>query len=325
MKKIFALMAAFILLTGCDDGEMTFQTFNFSSDNPDLCSEDDNIYISINDSEVLILDFPDDALLNIVQENGDPITDTVNFDDGDLEYRVYNGTPTSSNICGTTTDDPSLSVKERWTGSGTVQVVTSRTIDADTRKITYSHSITILDVSFTKSGETIRIQNNYLGSISKTLSVDFDFNESEEEPQSVRKCDNLNKKYILAGTEALILEFEEDVFGTAADTTVTLDDDGNNSIIFIKYDGNGMSTEGICYQVPASPVELQRWIAEQGTVRIIRTVDGSGDINYDIYLATDVRFFYITHNTGEYFNVLPNFPDSTGPYASYYYLGRYIQ
>lgn len=326
MKKIFCLIAAFILFTGCDDGDMTFQTFNFSEDDPTLCNEEDNTYISINDSEVLILHFPDDALLNIVAENGDPVTNTITFSNGELEYLVYNGTPTVAKICGNL-DDPTISVKEYWSGSGTMEIVTSRTINATTRVITYEHSINITDVSFTKGDETIRIQDNYLGKITRNVNVDFDFGgDDEEEPQTLNSCElNTNRKYLPTGNEVIVLDFEQGAFGTDPVKTIQLDDDENNFITVKKYTGTGIGGDAICNSnYPITPTEVIRWLAEEGTVVITRSVNGS-DVYYDVYLAIDVRFYNATQGNGEYFNVIPNFPDSTGAYADYYYLGRYLE
>ena len=336
MKKIFGLIAAFMLLSSCDDGDMTFQTFNFTG-TPAECSIKEDTYIITNGSEALILDLSANPLVNIESERneaGEYIPENVLVAAGKIEYRVYNTDVTSAQIC-TLLGTPTLTMKEQWLGSGNLEIVTTRTVST-TGVVTYNHSITIVDVSFKKGDETIRIQDNYFGNIQSTLGVTFNFaNPEENNPLNLSSCTvDPSKKFILGTTrtpaQALIFQFARGTFdNTSSETEFTISlnnrvDTTANNITVKVYSSSGMTVEGICSgNIPITPVELKRWVATEGTIRIKRSLE-SGVYNYDIYLDTDVIFYNRTDDNSEFFSPEPNFPTSTSGYEDYYYLGRVI-
>ncbi|HYD90274.1 MAG TPA: hypothetical protein VEA37_02165, partial [Flavobacterium sp.] len=99
MKKIFCLIAALSLLSGCDDGDMTFKSFDFSGVTSQSCNNS-NIYFKINGEEALILTLSDGALLNEETVDG-PREIAVGSGGNTIIYRDYEGTVTSSMLCAT--------------------------------------------------------------------------------------------------------------------------------------------------------------------------------------------------------------------------------
>ena len=314
MKKIFGLIAALMLLNGCDDGDMTFETFNFES-SPVLCNESQNTYLSINENEVLILKFAVADLLNVEG------TKEVQFANGAIEYRIYEGTPTQGKICGLT-DDPTITVKEYWTGSGNATITTTRVLSS-AGVVSYEHSVTLDDVSLTKGEETIRIQDNYLGVITKSAQINFDFASTTENPTQVRNCSSdINKKFVLRADEALIMQLAAGAFDNALVTgevkNVTLNT--INYLTFYKYSGTGMTEGGICLgNGPITPTEKQRWTALNGTVRIVKT---NVDKTFDIYLYNVVFNNNAAGAGAETFSPETNGTDTDS--NPYYYLGYFV-
>ncbi|WP_116787443.1 membrane lipoprotein lipid attachment site-containing protein [Flavobacterium psychrotrophum] len=332
MKKIFCFIVALILLTGCDDGEMTFQKFNFTGTLKE-CSLKTGTYIMTTGTEALIIDLAATPLVNIESAKnsaGDPISRNIALGANALEYRVYTSTVTSDNICNAT-GNASVTIKDRWQGTGNLGIITTKKTDSK-GVITFIHSITLTDATFTKDGETIRIEDNYLNTVTTSMGVTLNFaNDNESDPINLSICeDNSNLKYWIKNNQSILLQFAPGTLnnaGTEDVIEVPLNADLTaataNNITITVYSGNGMTSEGICTRnKPVTPTEKSRWVATSGNVVLKRSLI-SGAYYYDVYLAKDIAFYNRTNiGSGEFFNPEPNFPDSTGDFADYYYLGR---
>lgn len=331
MKKIFCFIAALILLIGCDDGDMTFQSFSFTG-TLTPCTLDEGTYIMTTGSEALIIDLSANPLVNkesTKDSSGNYIARTIQLGANALEYRVYTGDVEFADIC--SVGSATVSVKERWQGTGNLSVITTKTTTTS-GVVNFVHSITLVDATFTKDGETIRIENNDLNTVTTQLGVTFNFaNTDEDDPVNISICtQDTNRKFWIKGTQAIILQFAPGTLNNADDLevrTVALNSDSGiataNNITVKVYTGNGMTTDGICTaNAPVTPTEKSRWVATSGNVVLKRSLI-SGAYYYDVYLAQDIAFYNRTNiSSGEFFNPVPNFPDSTSGYADYYYLGR---
>lgn len=320
MKKIFGLLALFLILSSCDDGDMTFQSFNFDGD-PVACSTTDNVYLKINGNEVLLLDLSSHPLTNVpslTDTNGDPVPETFTLSLGTIKYRNYQNNSSSTSVpansvC-TNIDNADISVLEEWQGSGSISVITTKLETDANEPQQYVHSITLVDVSFTKGDETIRIENNFFGEIDSNTDINFAFNDAAGD---ILDCtDNL---YKLSGSESLQLFFASGVINNTVDTT----DVPLNSSNFLVYKDftSTVSVTSICgNNPPASPTVEKNWQTEtEGTVRIVTTAETVGGVtvyNHDIYLV-DVRF-YNMFSAGEYF--IPTATETDGSY----YVGTYV-
>lgn len=324
MKKIFGLLIAILLLTGCDDGEMTFQTFSFTSglQKCDLVTST-KTYLSINTSnnEVLIINFPTTSLLNVESEtdtDGNRIPSVIDLSNGAIEYRVYSGTtPTLSTIC-SAIDNGNINIAERWLGSGTVEVVTVKVTDETDGTISYQHSVTLQDVSFTKGEETIRILDNYLGIIESPLGFEFNFNENAD---SILSSCSDGRPFLPNDDEAILFVLAAGTFDNQL-TTKTIVTSNTNYVRFRVYSGT-VGTAAICNGA-LSPVLEQEWITtpNAATIRIVTTQSTSDPSQYlnDIYLE-NARFNNVAAST-ESFSPTPNYTDSSG--TELFYVGRYV-
>jgi hypothetical protein len=281
MKKIFAFLAAFILLTGCDDGDMTFRTFNFDDDDPETCDEESGVFYKINDSEVLIFELDYDTnLVNIPTETGAPRT----VEGVVLTYRNYSGDVSLSSTLCSTIPPASPTVIEEWIGEGQFEIVTTPvydSVDDDVDHVTgYNHQITLRTGTFAKDGEEITITNVSLGTIRRDLGFDFDFESDPETPTVLAPCDNnVNTLYTATGSEALVLTLEDEYINATTTLQIDLDDPGDNSLL-LRVFSSSPGEENICGpNPPISPVEEQRWVAAEGIIEIEVVQDGSSYIH----------------------------------------------
>lgn len=321
MKKIFGLIAALILVMGCDDGEMSFNSFNFSAGTPSLCSQS-NIYYKINGSEVLLIDLSETPLTNVATTPGQPRSITIGGGNT-ITYRNYSDTPSSGSICSFPAP-ASPTVLEEWTGEGTISVVT--TVIRNTSNIVtgYSHKITLVDLSFSKDGETTRIVDNEFGSITIPIGFTFNFGTTDDELR-LRSCPENNLVYKRKSAETLILNLDSERFtGYVAGDTHTIDvatltDEG---ILFLVYTGS-IGDGHICDVIaPTSPTIRERWEAITGTATIItENAPGGVGLQHKIRFSANMVFEKVSDNSGQTFMISDLATPITG--ETDYYFGIY--
>jgi len=312
MKKIFSLIAILVLLSGCDDGDMTFKTFDFSDANdPQNCplasTSTGKLYYISNGTEVLILELADGQLINSENrdESGKNIPrEIIITGNNKITYRNYTAIP--SNICATFING-TADYDDQWIGVGTLSVITTATTDKDTGKVTgYGHQITLKNVTFTKGGESITINDNLYGTINIANGFDFKFAAADKEP-TVLSCFNIiYTKYF---KEALVLTIakDSDLFkneaGTRSVVVNNVDElvENRNTIDFTVFEST-VNDERICKsgggELP-NPVPGQRWSANAttsqntitpGTIKVITTFNAAGNSYlHKIYLK-DIIF-----------------------------------
>ncbi len=316
MKKILGLIATLILVMGCDDGEMSFNTFNFADGTPSRCS-DSNLYYKINGSEVLLLDLSGNPLSNVPTVQGEPRLITIGATNT-ITYRNYDDTPGAGSICSFPAP-ASPAVLEEWIGEGTISIQTDAVRNTSGILTGYSHKITLVDVSFTKNGETTRIVDNEFGSI--VIPVGFTFNFGMEEADlELDKCPENNLIFKRRGNEALLLNLDPAVFAdnvAGSTDTITFTDLEDAGVIFLVYNGS-VSESNICSVInPVTPVITERWEAT-GTVTI-NTVAVSGEpgaVEHEITFSNMV-FTKVSDSSGQTFTIsdlVAPVPGETGYY-----------
>ncbi len=277
MKKLIGLLAVLFLM-GCDDGDMSFETFDFSDSEPQVCGESDVLF-KINGTEVLILNIDFENFSNVAKN------DTITLEANDLIYRNYNGNVSSSVIC-SVIPPANPQVIEEWGSSqgAKINIFSSPITDDEGITTGYSHVIKIISVEFNKGDETIVITDNNFGSYTTDLSYNFDFTEG-----TVNRCTNgllykrnLNESIVLALTpEAYASLFPNE--NSDAPRTITVDPN-DNRLIFDIYTGN-ITADVICADVPpVTPTIAERWNAE-GTISVTTEFDTvNNDYRHNIKL-----------------------------------------
>ncbi|MCO6149556.1 hypothetical protein [Flavobacterium sp. NRK1] len=300
MKKIFSLIAILIIIAGCDDGDITFKTFNFTDAEVNVCTNTDiNTFYKQNETEILELKLAEGSLRNRSTvdpetKNDIPYTIAVGGDaPNKITYKNYNSKVTS--YCTSTT-----AASETWNGTGTLSVITrERRVDGKLKG--YSHVITLQNITFSKGDETITINNNAFGSVNKDFNFDFDFSQNDADP-IVQKCDETSTFiYTTKSKEVLVLAFN-DFNGTFQNTSGTTEialgaGSDDNTLKFTLYDGT-LTRSKICdpdSQAPVTPKSVEQWQATNGNIKIVTTEQSTGEFEHKIYLY-DVTFLNTATN-----------------------------
>ena len=264
MKKFISLFALLLILIGCDDGDMTFETFNFADATPQICSSRELLY-KTNGTEALLLDVDFDYFANFAKDT------TFTLPANSIIYRNYTGTVSGSSVICAGIPPANPQVVEEWfsLAGAKLNVFSALVNDNEGNPTGYSHTITIKSAEFNKGDEIIVIENSSYGTFTTNLSYDFDF-PSET---TISKCDNTNVLYKRNLNESLLLdlttEVYEDLFpNQETDTPRTQQVDPNdNRVIFDVYTGN-ITDNVICGSVPpVTPTILERWNAT-GTISV---------------------------------------------------------
>lgn len=306
MKKIFSLIAVLILLCGCDDGDMTFKTFDFSTASANSCTVDNGLlYYKINGSEVLVLELAEGVLTNspnLINGKNEP-REILITGNNKITYINYASAPTSSTFCtrfaaGTTDSD------DRWIGTGTISVITTAKLN-DKLKITgYDHQVTLKNTTFTKGGESITINNNFFGTITILNGFTFDFLGTDITiPPVINRCENNDLLYTNKNQSLLVAELSslEDYFPSAAGETSVPLNNISERVLFTMFDVT-VRPDRICQPggtgVVGNPINNQRWTSLSGTM-VIKTVaePGAGNLFKSTVYLKDVIFSNILNPT----------------------------
>lgn len=320
MKKIFGLIAALILVMGCDDGEMSFNTFNFSSGNPARCGNS-SLYYKINGSEVLIIDLSGNPLINVPTADGQPRLVTIGATNT-ITYRNYDGTPSAAAICNFPAP-ATPGVIEEWTGEGTIAIETDVVENSSGIVTGYSHKITLVDISFSNDGETTRIVDNEFGSVIVPIGFTFNFG-TEVTDLALTDCDENNLIFKRKSREALILNIDQSILAdnvVGSTDTINITELEDEGVIFLLYDGS-ITDSHICSVIaPITPNIVERWEATAGTITI-STVAASGGTGVDHKITfTNMVFTKVSDTSGQTFaisDLVAPEPGETG-----YYFGVY--
>ena len=312
MKKILALTAILILALGCDDGDISFKSFNFSSVTTVSTCEENNLYYKVNGTEALILEINPAELYNIESEVDDTntiIPREVAISAGGtnkITYRNYNGPANTSNlICnGSGLPVTSPNVIEEWTGDGAILIVTRK--DYTNGKLTgYTHTITLKEITFNNGEEDIRIVDNPFGDINS--SIGFSFNYGDEEEPGVLPCNNTaeDRLYKTSGNDVLILNFPANTFVNEAGELPVIEfsaEEEDYELLFKVYSGTANSLL-VCDLDTTIDIN-QRWRASSGTCIIVTTESEvtPGEFRHEIRLK-DVEFTRTDITSGETFTI----------------------
>lgn len=173
MKKLFGLLVCVLLFTGCDDGDIVLQSFDFDAASIQKCTDKDLLF-KINGEELLLLDIAPENFPDEITEPDSPRIVTISSTNRVL-YRKYNGTVGSTTIC---SDVPPASpaVSSEWTAAagGTIQITSTAitTIDPDTSEETvtgHSHQIKFLNIEFVGSADSFVFEEYLFGTYTTTV------------------------------------------------------------------------------------------------------------------------------------------------------------
>lgn len=304
MKKILGLLAM-VLIMGCDDGDMTFQTFNFNNVEPASCET--GIIYKINGNEALVLDIDLVNFSNVATPEGEPRTVNIATTGANtVRYYRYGGEVSGSAICNPTLAQPPV---ETWVANGgTLTIRTDPNYndenDENEPVLTgYTHTIHIVSLSFSRNDETIIIQDNVFGDYVTDLEYVFNF---DDENLQIERCEtgNTDRLYITSQNEVLRMDLDPSLFVNVV--TAPGEDprvqvlDGNELRLDI-YANSNYSDAHTCDPDSAvpNPERTGIWKAVSGTVQVTTTSPVAGQYDHQIKLV-NVTFQNIQETDEEF-------------------------
>ncbi|GGB64977.1 hypothetical protein GCM10007424_01100 [Flavobacterium suaedae] len=306
-------MATILLLTltGCDDGDITFNDFDFSGSNGVKHCNDSNLYYIVNGTEVIILELSPSVLYNIASE--EPVTVSLGSGANTITYRNYSGEVNNNDnnpiICGGSTSANDPVIIEEWTGEGTISVTTIKDINDDGKLVNYIHTINLDEIVFTNGESTIIVNDNLFGSY-ETQTVSFGY--GNEENPLIQACneDISERLYKISGQEVIILNLAPDfIENTEGQQIISfpIEDEEQAEvfeILFEKYNGSVTNSVICSDNRPVTPVIQQRWRVAEGDLIVTTTEDEAspGTFLHEIKLK-DIIFSRSDVNSGENFEV----------------------
>lgn len=280
MKKLLVLLVLIVLLSNCDDGNLTVDAINFDDVATSSCGE---IIYKLNDSEALFIKIPEskNAFINDDTTFDSPRKITIDSDVS-MKYRFYNGTVSADNICLIAGPITPVATSEWIATSGTIEVTTTArfaTPDAITGQkkiIKYNHRIVVKNLVFAKpDGSTQKYDSFTFGDyLTDATSLAFSFDS-----QLVTSCSENTKIYNArnSGVESLVLENPEaDLIQNTGTVTRALGLT-SNKLVYRLYE-NTLPTPIADYfcniTTSATPTIREEWVATAGTIEIVNTTAG---------------------------------------------------
>ncbi|MCL9804533.1 hypothetical protein NAT51_03305 [Flavobacterium amniphilum] len=312
MKYVWALFVSVLLLSGCDDGDIIVENFNFGSQSVQKCSDSNTLY-KTNDKEALIFVTPEEKFSNETQ------TQTYVVDtETSITYRKYSEDVITSSICGT----PTQTITEEWSclAGGTVEIKSTPIYDTNdpTKIIAYNHAITFKNVVFQAPDKQVVFENYVFGNYrTDVIDLAFDFNPTG----TVKSCTTKNLIFKYNSTKALLLDVDKTQLFvntvTAPGSPRTALINGTNfKVVYRVYSGN-LNDDFFCSSItPSNPTLTEEWTANEGENNvsgIIRVV--TEDVGGNTFKHT-ISLYKTTFKKGvKYYS--PN-PDGDYVFGVYY-------
>lgn len=285
MKRILSILSILLLITSCDDGNLTVDVIDFSEVAAQKCSAKDVIY-KIKDSEMLVLEIPATTFTENETLEGAPIELAINTTNK-VTYRKYNGTVSASNIC-PTLPDGTPNVIEQWSASaGTIQITataikTTNTTTNATKITGYKYYIVFKNITFEKPSGPQVYETFVFGNYTTTISpLAFGFDQLVDKST----CTNDNRIFNFSASEAFILDIAD--FSTLFDNAVTTTPrtaliSSTNKLSYRLY-SNTITNAYFCAVIPpTTPTLSQEWDAvagieaTSGIIEVSTTTLGAG-------------------------------------------------
>ncbi len=270
MKKYASLLLFALLLNGCDDGDLTVDTIDFSNESikAQTCDPLTNKLIyKLKPQESLLLQLPDNKIIN------DPSVYSYDIDNSlyRVVYRAYDGTVATANICGTI-PPKTPNITEEWLGTaGKIEITTTQNTDltatdGSTKIIGYNHTIVFRNITFAKpAGDQVEAEYVF-GDFATTYTSP---NTAFTNP--VQQCTNSSKQvYNFNASSALTIDNIDPALIvneiTTTPRTGLINANGTTNKVLLRTYINGTLTQGyFCNTtIPSSPSVSETWIAQDG-------------------------------------------------------------
>jgi len=280
MKYFLTLFISALVLTGCNDGDLITENFNFDSATIQKCSSS-NLY-KINGQEALVLNTSEENFPNQETPAGEPRVLPINSATS-IYYRKYSGTVSSNSICESPAPATPVVLEEWNVVGGTVQITTNKVFAADgITVIAYNHNIVFKNITFVTNGKQLVYETFVFGNYrTDVIVLPFNFGSS-----ATQDCSTNNLVFKYNTNEVLLLDVDASLFANAETlgTPRTALINSTNKVVYRIYNGN-LNANFFCASIaPTSPTVTEEWVAQNGVA------DTSGIIKVETVAIDAVTF-----------------------------------
>ncbi|MEO5777588.1 MAG: hypothetical protein ABIQ27_11845 [Flavobacterium sp.] len=290
MKRILCILSLLLIITACDDGNLTVDPIDFSAGAILKCSIKDVLY-KVQGSEMMFIEIPSSYFANDETVEGAPLevhlSSTIK-----VTYRRYASDTSELNIC-PTAPDATPNLVEQWQATeGIIQITataikTTNLAENSTRITGYIYNITFKNITFIKPDGPQTQETVQFGNYTTTVNpLAFGFNHE------VDKSTCTTKVFDFSGGEVFTLDVADyDALFAPEPTTTprTRLISADNKLSYRLY-SNTITDAYFCAAItPTTPTLTQQWDAIDGieaTSGIIEvsTVHIGGDYIHTIRL-----------------------------------------
>ncbi len=161
------------MYNSCDDGDITLESFNFSSQQIQKCSGDNKTFLyKINDDELLLLDITAEPYTYDATYTTFPYTKSYAIDNNTVSiiYRLYSSTVASATLCDNIAPASPVVTNEWNATGGTIDVTTTQNFDTDgTTLLGYTYSFKLINVNFSNGTNSFSFEEYLVGSYQTTI------------------------------------------------------------------------------------------------------------------------------------------------------------
>ncbi len=264
--KYFFLVLVSVLFWQCDDGDLPFETIDFTNNNLQVCNNNEsNFYLFKTDqNKSLVLRIPQSNFVNFATNNQPRLVPLGGSNL--LTYRVYNRDLGNQDIC-TILPPADLMVSQEWVSQSGVVEITTEAIkspaDANlaTRVIRYRHRVRVLNLTFLRDGQ-LQTQDVFNVGIYETNAQSFaDFTSVP-----IFSCTTTDQKLKINNNQSLTLQIPLSLLAneaTPAGAPRKAAMDATNQLRYQVF-ANAVTNAALCGTSSVSP--LEQWQAANGTI-----------------------------------------------------------
>lgn len=302
MKRFFAFLLLTVVLSSCDDGDLTEVSFEFDDTAALACNTttSDFFIYKTQDKRALIIQLPESNFLNLVTADFPPQLATLPIDGSTVRliYREYDDDVTSATLCSSVPASSPLVVKEQEALEGNITITTTAIKSlADSNGVTkitaYLHTLVFTDLKFDLGNGTSQINETFTQITYQTTATAFsnfagltNLSYCETDGPLLFKFDPKQALVLdINDTDAAYLFSSE-----PGPKSRLISDDIKLTHLFFNTATNSLSTAYFCdLPTPPTPVIIDTFTAENGitdTSGIIEvtTLDSDNGLKHTIVL-----------------------------------------
>lgn len=306
MKKYLGILSCLFLLSACDDGDLTFDSFDFSNVTAADCENNNpevlNSVFKLNNNEALVIKFP----TNVFPFRNIEGTSTLSISaQNKIIYRVFNGQVTPTYFCSVIPPVTPVVIDEWSTAdqsSGSIEIKTTPVNNTtEILDAKYDHTIIFKGITLSNStGGTVTYTEYIFGKYQTKSNIKFSFSsvpiQKCSESKLIKIFDsnvgNVENRQNL--NEVIILDLPPSVFQQAAGSETYYVDD-SHQITYRLYGGDVIAT-ALCSET-GLPALYEEWQAEDG---VSNGANSTGVIKIDTAVNGTTRTHTITLTKVQY-------------------------